>query len=476
MGKSFSFNPNYFLLYVPWGLSLLFAESANTSYLVAWAGSFWIFFLSMTGRIRPIPADLPLSGQLMRPLFITQIIFAGYLAVSSIFYFLEGNGFYFLTYQEMHLPDLTRQNLTAQCQRYYCLAHATFTTGILLGMKYAEKPAYAVEVPGYSAFMLRLTVWFTVLAFLTGVIPGFNQFAIKIKELSFVASVLCLALSIPEKKTNAIVVGLSVFTFNMLLAFLSGWKEQIIVPLIMLGTFLYPYYKKTVLVVMPALLTVFFVFVPSYINTFRGMAWSGDTDAQTASQAALAAIQSGEVDLEATNWMFLTGRLSEIGMFVTYVERVPRDVDFYGLTLVFQAVESMVPRIFWPNKANVEELVMQRVREIGVISELSAVSAKPPLITDGYLSGGVFGIFLLALALGYAASRISVVAENMFGGYLLGTALVYTGLFQIFWRGNCFEFMLNSVFWSYVLMYLLFYVGIKTGVVMKTNIIPSTPF
>jgi len=57
---------------------------------------------------------------------------------------------------------------------------------------------------------------------------------------------------------------------------------------------------------------------------------------------------------------------------------------------------------------------------------------------------------------GAIAQMISLKAEYLFGGYTLGTALVFSGLFQIFWRGLSFEFLVNSVFWSYVSMLVLF--------------------
>src|SRR3712207_8347953 len=52
------------------------------------------------------------------------------------------------------------------------------------------------------------------------------------------------------RSTNTAIAS-SVFAVNMANAFLSGWKEQILVPLIMLGVYLYPYYKRSVIVVFP---------------------------------------------------------------------------------------------------------------------------------------------------------------------------------------------------------------------------------
>jgi len=98
---------------------------------------------------------------------------------------------------------------------------------------------------------------------------------------------------------------------------------------------------------------------------------------------------------------------------------------------------------------------MERVYNSGVIRRGSNVSAKPAYIVDSYLSGGALGVFLALFVYGAAVQLISQKAEQLFGGYILGTALIFSGLFQILWRGLSFEFLLNSVFWSYITMIIL---------------------
>ena len=98
---------------------------------------------------------------------------------------------------------------------------------------------------------------------------------------------------------------------------------------------------------------------------------------------------------------------------------------------------------------------MEGVYNVGVINRHSIGSAKPPFIVDGYLSGGTFGIFLSLLIYGSVAQLISIKAEKIFGGYLLGTVRIYSGLFQVLWRGISFEFVTNSVFWSYITMLII---------------------
>ena len=98
---------------------------------------------------------------------------------------------------------------------------------------------------------------------------------------------------------------------------------------------------------------------------------------------------------------------------------------------------------------------MQRVYDTGVVNNLANVSAKPMYIVDGYLSGGIFGIMLSLFLYGYALQWFCGIAESWFGGYFLGTAIVFNGLFPIFWRGLSFEFILNTVLYSFLTMYVV---------------------
>jgi hypothetical protein len=110
---------------------------------------------------------------------------------------------------------------------------------------------------------------------------------------------------------------------------------------------------------------------------------------------------------------------------------------------------------------------MERVYEAGVVNRLSKVSAKPAFVVDAYLSGGAFGIFLCLFAYGAVAQLIALKAERLFGGYILGTALIFSGLFQIMWRGISFEFIINTVFWSYISMLIIHKILTATNILQK---------
>jgi hypothetical protein len=130
----------YLVLYLPWLFSVLFTSDPVFSYLIAWLGSFLIFYLTLTGWVKPLPKDLSKGEQLMRPIFLVQIIFIGYSACTTIFYFFDVLGYRdFHKTSQFYLINYDALALTAQCQRYYCLGHAAFVTGVLSYMRYPIK-------------------------------------------------------------------------------------------------------------------------------------------------------------------------------------------------------------------------------------------------------------------------------------------------------------------------------------------------
>ncbi|NEU06778.1 hypothetical protein GZH53_00500 [Flavihumibacter sp. R14] len=449
----------FLLLIIPWILSVLFSAIPVVSYLIAWSGTFFIFYVTIKGNIRAIPNDLKFSEQLMRPLFLPHIIFAGYMCSTSIFYFLTVFGYNnFQSPPPNYLVDLNHLENVAQCQRYYSLAHAAFVAGVLSHMNYTEKPKYYLNIKDTASFLLLSAVVMLPFANLFLIIPGLRQFFFQFQSLSFIAGTLAFAFAIPlQKPGNTILSGILFFT-NVSQALLSGFKEPIIISFLILGVFLYPFYKKLVLITFLPMLFVLFILLPTYARVFRENAWSGNESSETASDIAIdAVLNQSDEEADQSNWGFLTNRLSEIGMFTIYTKSTPSRIDYYGFELVEQAAVVIIPRAFWPGKPIPEEMVMERVYNAGVINRGSIVSAKPPIVVDAYLSGGYIGILLTLFVYGSIMQLISIKAEKLFGGYIIGTAFIYSGLFQIFWRGNSFEFLINSVMWSFISMMIIFH-------------------
>ena len=443
----------FIVLFIPWALASLLASDPALSYLIAWAGSFLIFALTLTGWVVPLPSDRSFSEQLMRPLFVMQIIFAGYMSCTSIFYFMNVLGYDNFVKPALVTVSQDKLLITAQCQRYYCLGHAAFASGILMFMDYPKKKKYYIEKDTLSTLLIRLALITFPVSILFLRVPGLTQFYFQFSSLSFIAGTLALAFAIPLKKSaNTMICGM-LYLFNFYNAMTSGFKEPIIISVLVLGIFLYPNYKKTVTVVFLPVLFLLFIVLPVYMGAFRGIAAEGDADADEAAHGALDAALNEE---DNSNWGFLVFRLSEIDMFTNFVQSTPSTVDYYGTLLFEQSAIAVVPRVFWPSKPITEALVMERVYNAGVINRGSQVSAKPAVIVDAYLTAGPIGIALCLWAYGAIAQLISVKAEELFGGYILGSALIFSGLFQSFWRGLSFEFMINSIFWSYVSMIVIF--------------------
>ncbi len=379
------------------------------------------------------------------------------MSCTSIFYFLNLLGYEYL--QKLNYAvtlDTDMMSLTAQCQRYYCLGHAAFVSGILIFMDYPVEKKYFIENDRIANLLMRTAVITLPLSTAFLYLPGLSQFYFQISSLSFISGTLALAFAIPLKKIPNTVICIALYLFNFYQAFISGFKEPIIISVLVLGIFLYPNYKKIVSITFIPALLFLFMFLPTYVSNFRNSAWSGGEDSENASKQALDVALNDDETVDNTNWGFLVYRLSEIDLFTGYVKTTPKPIDYYGLQLLKQSAIAIVPRVLWPSKPITEDLVMERVYNAGVINRGSTVSAKPQYIVDAYLSAGVFGVFIFLFAYGAVAQIIAVKAETLFGGYILGTALIFSGLFQIFWRGLSFEFIINAVFWSYITMMVVF--------------------
>lgn len=452
-------NFRYLLLFMPWALAELLADLPQASFLVAWLGSVFILVISTSGYVKARRQDLPFKEQFMRPLFLTQFIFVGYMALTSVFYFMDLLGYRYLEYQSYSLIDYYSLDIAARCQRLYILAHASYTTGLLLLSDSTIKRKWRIDKGLIdSAFFIKATIIFSIATFVFAFVPGLDQFAVKFKDLTYISSILALVYSILEKRTDRIAATGALFAVNFLAAFLSGWKEPIIVTMIVLGGYLYPLYKRVVIALFIPLFFAAIFILPSYNSKFRELAWIEGVNSEQAAQTAIDAIQQGDVDLSSDNWTFLTNRLSEISMFVIYVDRVPSKIDYYGTKIINESFLFLVPRLFWPDKPDVESHVMERVYEIGVVNRNMNVSAKPPIIVDAYLSGGAVVIVFVLLIMGLLTAWIANKCEYLFGGYQLGIAWAFSGLFQILWRGNCMEFLVNSLLWGVITLYMVFYV------------------
>ena len=462
----------YALLFAPFALAMALAVTPLASYLVAWAGSFWILWLTISGHVKPLPAGASALDQVMRPLVLTQILFASYNFLSSIFYVADLHGFYYLARVSSAPVVPGAMEAAALAQRYYVLAHAAVATGLLVAMDYRRSGEWVVrplENPARAALLLSAA------ALAIGTTMGEqNQFGIRIEKIGLVASVLALALALPTRRLGTLALGAALFGVNLASAFLSGWKEEVLVMVLLLAVFVYPYARRTVLIGTPIAMVFLLAVLPTYAAIFRSLNWDGESTSEEAAAVAIEEIRSDRTDLADTNWGFLTGRISEIGLFVQYLYAFESASEgggspFYGTQIAEQSAYSLVPRALWSSKPVTEVMVMQRVYDAGVVSRGSDVSAKPQYVVDGYLSYGAWGVLFAGLVFGVIASAASRVCERWFGGYFWGSGLVYTAMFAVLWKGSTFEFFFNTVFYSFVLLVPLFWLARWSGVLVRRD-------
>ena len=459
----------YGLLFLPYVLASLLQESPTLSYAVAWGGSFWIFYLTLWGHVKPLPGGSSLEKQLLRPIGFTQLILMGYTAVTSIFYFLSLNGCFYVDCSALQAASLQQRELTASAQRYYVLGHAAFATGVLLPMDYRKSGDWTIRWNGDTAWLALyasggLLLGIQVLKFL----PGLGQVQVYFSNLAMVASVLALALALMRSNRSwLLAIAGTIYVWNIYEALLSGWKSAVLAPTILLFLFLYPRYKRTVATLGPVVLAVLFVVLPTYVNTFRALNWSGGARDEAAAEMAFERVQDvSRAEVEKTTWNFLTRRLSEASQFSKYIRKASEKNSYYGLSIVENGFMAIVPGAIWSGKPSLEEMAMERVYTHDIVQRGQQVSAKPKFIVDAYLSGRGLGVLIGFLLFGMLTTVASRMCERYFGGYLIG-GVVYLGVFRVFWLSNSFEFFFNNVFWGFLIAGALFVGGRMIGYIAR---------
>lgn len=458
----------YLGMYAPVLFAWMLVPAPVLSYTVAWLGSGWILWLSLTGRVRPLPGDRTWDEQLFRPLFLTQGMFAGYLCLSSVFYVWElvvmGGG------ELAGAGAATDIEYLAAAQRYSVLGHAALVHGILATMDYRRSGEWSIasDLPR-SRLFLAVAVGAVVAGFVVGQLPGLGQFVGKLRALAAVAGIIGVAYALREGDSLMILLGVGLYGWILVESLLSGWKEAPIVAVGLLLIALYPTYKRSTVVAGMGAVVVLVSLLPAYNATFRQLNWNRGVPAEEAAQEAIERIESGEVDPAETAWGFLTGRLTLIGQVAQYAKYTPEKRPYYGFSIVAQGARAIVPEAFWPGKPATERIVMERVYENQVVSPASSTSAKPPIIADGYLSGGALGVLLVCFVLGCVAGAASRVAERWFGGYEIGGQIVYVALFGTALLTASIEYLMNTLFWSFVLMGLLAFGLWLSGFLQRTR-------
>ena len=446
------------LCLVPWGLAQLSQANPTVSWLVAWLGSWGILLAVWTGRVFALPTDRPLRDQLLRPWMLMHGIYAGFTFLTAVFYWLDLKGITF----GLAAPPFAGEAdwaLAARVQRHYVLAHAGLAIGFGLAFTVARNSSPRRSSGQTRAgrhlprLLLRLAVVAVIGILVFSRFPGFSQVAVKCQGLAVVAIAVGFGLALQNRSASLLPLGVGVVVLS-LSALASGWKEEVIVLVLLVAAGFFPRAPKTVVVCTGLAFVAAMIVLPTVSDSIRQNRWREGVGKVQGLQIALSTVRSMSApEFEESTWRFACDRLSEAGMFATFMKDVPANHPYYGPQLVKQAALFLVPRLVWASKPNVEEVVMARTREHGVVSTEGDVSAKPAFVVDTYLSAGLLGVFLGGIFLGLVAQLASGLCERVFGGYVLG-GVAFNGLFTILWRGNCFEFIANALLWSFVLVLL----------------------
>jgi hypothetical protein len=463
------------LIYIPWLLAVSTQLFPIASYLIAWLGSFFIFYWTLFSRVKFIPHDLPLTKQVMRPIVLIQLIFAGFMSCTSIFYFLDHLGYEYFT-KISYLPFKVNEQtyFIAKCQRMALLAHAALVTGMIVQIKQFPVIKYKLQL-NLDFFLIWLCVGTYLLGGLASQISSVVQFSFALINISITCSALVFVRGIVQRKKGYMLFGGGLFIFNFLASTLTGYKESIIINVIIISFLLYPYFKSLILTLAIPTIYILIYILPTFASIIRSQSWSGQKSAAEArAQAFDALIANDETAIDETNWDFLTNRASEINMFTSFVKYVPNQRDYYGLEIVKNSVLAVIPRIIWKNKFVTETVSMERVYEAGVANRASSVSAKTRPIVDGYLSAGFIGVFISIFLYGWIAQWLCNKAEEWFGGYELGCVVIFNAIFQNLWRGNNFEFLLNNIFYGFIAMYAIYWILKRSNTITELNVHQNT--
>jgi len=197
----------------------------------------------------------------------------------------------------------------------------------------------------------------------------------------------------------------------------------------------------------------------------RPMIWNDDIDSETASAIAKEKTMNMSREERIDNtWIMLVERANELYQFERYLEYVPDIHPYFGIEIAQESLLGLIPRIFWAEKPDLERIVMARVVNAGIVTDTSDVSAKANFYQDAYLSWGWQGVLTASLIFGLIIACVSQLAERFFGGYEMGTCLMFTSLFgSVIRNPPDFVFFVGSTWSSFLVMIAVFMVGKATG-------------
>lgn len=451
------------VIFLPVIIGLLWLEEPGLSITWSLIGSVTIALVAQTRWFRQPGDQVALTDRLLRPQSMFHLLFVAYHIVGGAAYALNSAGYSPVgagVTASFHHDVST----IAECQRLMLLAHASVTVGMkLAGFRYS-KPKYIIAaIPGYALLAVSL------LASLVGTsllgLPSFRHLGYRLLDISAAALLVEIAFSLRNRRYSNLLAALALLVLLLINQALSGWKGLTLWTMITLCALLYPMMSKRIVVIGIA----FFIFWALYLHPFglalRPLLWYQGVEQDKAIDISMDTALNMSLDERLNGaWTLMVGRANDLSQFGRYLEYVPEKHPYYDLDLAGESMVALVPRVIWPSKPDMEKVAMQRVYAAGVVSQQSVVSAKSNFFQDGYLSGGSLGVFISCFIFGILTMLLSRMCETLFGGYEIGTCLIFTGLFaSAINLPSAFIFFVGTVWTAIIIALSLFVIGRLLG-------------
>jgi len=453
-------------LFTPWIASIYLDYNPIASYFVAWTGSLVIFYLSIFSSLSPCNSQRPFRLQVMRPIILIQLIFAGFMCSSSIFYFF--NQIDDLSEESILLTASDEQiMLIAQCQRYTLLAHAALVTGIVVVRPPKSLKKYTLKKTPHLVIKLAFSA--IACSSILNYISGLSQFKYPLYNISIACTIYLLIRGLKKGAVRDWLPGLLLFTYQLFNAASTGYKEIIIVQFILLIFMAFPYYPKITALAAPICALLLLYILPTFTGIIRTQAWIlGKKPQEARTNAYQIFLEHTEGDLILNNSKeFLDSRISEMDMFIQYVKCNTDHQELRLQQMILQSLYALIPKMIWVDKPSTEKIAMERVYRFGVVNRDSPVSAKTRPVVDGYLMGGAAGIFIYMFCYGITCQFLCNTSVKLFGGHQLGCCIIFNSIFQPLWRGNNIEFLLNNLCYGIILLLIIHQFMIITKTITK---------
>jgi len=284
-------------------------------------------------------------------------------------------------------------------------------------------------------------------------------------DIGAAALLVEIAFSLRNKRYSNLLAALALLVLTLINQAVSGWKGLTLWTMITLCALLYPMMSKRIIIVGAAFVVFWALYLHPFGLALRPLLWYQGVEQEKAIDMSMDKALNMSLDERLNGvWTLMVGRANDLYQFGKYLEYVPEKHDYYDLELAGQAMIGLIPRVIWPSKPDIEKIAMERVYAAGVVLQQSTVSAKSNFFQDGYLSGGSLGVFISCLLFGILTMLLSRLCETLFGGYEIGTCLIFTGLFaSAINLPSAFVFFVGTVWTALILALALFAFGRMLG-------------